>query len=484
MRTVDGCETGGTKDEDGGWESMRVLCYFVYSHGNFWLAEVEAQLEVEGVRTENFQWERVPGMEAIYAPFMDLVISLKGWARSVEEVVRSALSRCTLVRAAIDEWGRARRGDFESLERDFKRNEAKARPFLDDAKSTFRFNVEAFGEKINRPEQKNKLDQVAFAEPKGKADLSDPEKIFWLVEMPEFIEKGGLQLGGQTIGTTFLGREICRGTREPMNRLSVPKRPFAGPTAMEAEMSAIMCNIAKSERGSFSLDPFVGSGGVLLAASLKGSHTMGFDIDLRALRRAFGDTLASTWSNFRTLDLSPPLSLVRLDMANRPIRERAFESLFDSVLTDPPYGLRAGGRKTGHPGERNFINRAGRNNKKAGGVSKEEDLALTAPYGLAESLADLVDLASMCLRINGRLVFFCPGVKGGKDEVASALPSHPAMRRVAMCEQPLSGRRSRYLIAMRKERETDCHERQAAYERNLLVPLSEVQAPAYYEDST
>ena len=52
---------------------------------------------------------------------------------------------------------------------------------------------------------------------------------------------------------------------------------------MDAEVAAIMCNLALVRKGSVVLDPCVGTGSILVAAAAAGAHVMGCDIDLFAL---------------------------------------------------------------------------------------------------------------------------------------------------------------------------------------------------------
>lgn len=119
--------------------------------------------------------------------------------------------------------------------------------------------------------------------------------------------------------------------------------------------------------------------------------------------------------------------------------------VFDAVICDPPYGVRAGGRKSG-----------GR--KLLKGVvdpytvpddKRRDHIPSTAPYSLAECMHDLLDLAAKMLVMGGRLVFFYPVVR--EDGCTDAhFPEHPCFALVASCEQILSLRYSRYLLTMVK----------------------------------
>lgn len=50
------------------------------------------------------------------------------------------------------------------------------------------------------------------------------------------------------------------------------------------------------------------------------------------------------WSNFDDYGLPSPLGLLRADAHRMPWRP-SLRELFDAIVCDPPYGVRAGGRK-------------------------------------------------------------------------------------------------------------------------------------------
>ena len=52
---------------------------------------------------------------------------------------------------------------------------------------------------------------------------------------------------------------------------------------MDAEIAAIMCNLALVKKNSVVFDPCVGTGSILVAAAAAGAHVVGCDIDFFAL---------------------------------------------------------------------------------------------------------------------------------------------------------------------------------------------------------
>ncbi|KAF9690186.1 hypothetical protein SADUNF_Sadunf01G0169500 [Salix dunnii] len=122
-----------------------------------------------------------------------------------------------------------------------------------------------------------------------------------------------------------------------------------------------------------------------------------------------------------------------------------FHCIFDAILCDPPYGVRAGGRKSG-----------GRKLLKGivGPYTVPDDkrtdhIPSTAPYSLAECVHDLLDLAARMLVMGGRLVYFYPVLREN-DVVENHFPEHPCFKLIASSEQILSSRYSRVLLTMVK----------------------------------
>ena len=72
-------------------------------------------------------------------------------------------------------------------------------------------------------------------------------------------------------------------------------------------------------------------------------------------------------------------------------RRRDLEEVYDAVITDPPYGVRAGGRKS-----------VSKPHIVIGDV--DSHYPQTDPYPLGECLRDLLDAAAKGLRVGGRLV--------------------------------------------------------------------------------
>ena len=83
--------------------------------------------------------------------------------------------------------------------------------------------------------------------------------------------------------------------------------------------------------------------------------------------------------------------------------------MFDAILGDPPYGVRAGGRKSA-PKDVEIRN-------------PDTHYVATAPYGLTECVDDLVDMAARLLRPGGwpGAVCFSRGGAGAQGATVRAL---------------------------------------------------------------
>lgn len=136
-------------------------------------------------------------------------------------------------------------------------------------------------------------------------------------------------------------------TRTKAQAYALPQRRYLGPTSMDHELSFVMCNLGQVRKGSLVYDPFVGTGSILVSAAAWGAHVMGTDIDIRVIRDGKRDKRGqhcNVYSNFRDYSLHDPLGLFRADTAHAPWRP-GLEGVVDVMLCDPPYGVRAGGRK-------------------------------------------------------------------------------------------------------------------------------------------
>ena len=221
---------------------------------------------------------------------------------------------------------------------------------------------------------------------------------------------------------TLFGRIIASGP-SIISEFDIKTRPFIGTTTMCSTMSHIMAVAARVGSCDLVLDPFCGTGGLLVGAANLGASVIGSDID--------GDTLGvavnqaersknnlfirkddsnqlnkSILDNFIEYDLADKLvGLHHMDVAEwaKPVKKDSANVVdtyeFDAIVTDPPYGHREKVRLS-----------------EVDEVSDEESdeadsISIDITYG------NLLKVANLRLKSSGKLVFFYP-TKAHTDEAA------------------------------------------------------------------
>jgi tRNA (guanine10-N2)-dimethyltransferase len=118
----------------------------------------------------------------------------------------------------------------------------------------------------------------------------------------------------------YFGRVIRSFDRGTFDHRNPGKRDFFHPGVMMPRMARALVNIARARSGDILLDPFCGTGGILIEADLLGMHAIGSDFDplmIDGCRR-----------NLQSA------SLMLADAAHLPFADHSL----DSVVTDFPYG--------------------------------------------------------------------------------------------------------------------------------------------------
>lgn len=212
----------------------------------------------------------------------------------------------------------------------------------------------------------------------------------------------------------YLGRFVAAGQRTTNRDFDLKKRKYigagavaasrVGPTSTCAELAFLMSNQVLSRKGAVMWDCFAGTGSLLIAATAHGSHCIGTDIDVRVLkgikRGKRGDCVRT---NFDQYGLRYP-ELIRADLSALPLRfdgwwsrSRGVTRSIDGILCDPPYGIRAGARKTcTHVHENPPLE------------VREGHIPRTEVYDPDDVIVDLLDCAARTLVLGGRLAYLLP----------------------------------------------------------------------------
>jgi len=103
-------------------------------------------------------------------------------------------------------------------------------------------------------------------------------------------------------------------------------RAFFHPSAIFPKLSRALVNLSGVREGGILLDPFAGTGSILLEAFIVGALPVGIDVSSRMVRGAVANErrYGQSW-----------LGMVRAEMPSSPVRTA------DGIVTDAPYGRAA-----------------------------------------------------------------------------------------------------------------------------------------------
>ncbi|XP_014348366.1 tRNA (guanine(10)-N2)-methyltransferase homolog isoform X2 [Latimeria chalumnae] len=359
-----------------------------------------------------------------------------------EEVARGIMKRTVCAKSIFELWGQG--GTHKELHSSLKAYpKEKMLPFLQ-LDSTYKINVYTFNKTLKHQERIARIDALEFLPFQGKVNLKSPEHVFWLLEDygndPNSVPEEPYSV--------YFGRWIADGQRELIGSYSVKKRHFIGNTSMDACLSFIMANHGRVKANDLVFDPFVGTGGLLVSSAHFGAYVCGTDIDYNTVH-GLGKASRKNqkWrgpdenirANLRQYNLENSYIDVLVSDASKTIWKK--RSLFDAIITDPPYGIRESTRKTGSHKEitkpaEDYI---------------ESHVPASLAYHLSDIFIDLLNLAAKCLLMGGRLVYWLPVYRPEYTE--EIIPQHPCLKLISNCEQTLSSHTSRRLITMEKVKE-------------------------------
>lgn len=180
--------------------------------------------------------------------------------------------------------------------------------YVDDVNRSWCVRVEGFGYAIPSSEQ-DRIRKIfsQYLHFKGKVQLKDMDDQYRVLidygqNCPEV---------DPPIKKVYFVRFICDGVKGVVNDYTLKKRVYLGPTSMDTQLSFVMNNMVHAGKDRLILDPFVGTGSILISSSYFGSTCFGIDIDMRILRGKDGKTI---FSNFDQYKLPYP-ELIRADFS-------------------------------------------------------------------------------------------------------------------------------------------------------------------------
>ncbi|XP_026330319.1 tRNA (guanine(10)-N2)-methyltransferase homolog isoform X2 [Hyposmocoma kahamanoa] len=128
---------------------------------------------------------------------------------------------------------------------------------------SYKVVVETFCKHFTMKEKVEKIEKFSYLPLEGPVKLKNPDVTLSYLEFygidPNNVPEKPYDL--------FFGKWVADGQRDLIQIHSLKKRQFIGNTSMDAQLSLIMANQAQVNCGDIVLDPFVGSGSLLVAAA-------------------------------------------------------------------------------------------------------------------------------------------------------------------------------------------------------------------------
>ncbi|TKA57830.1 hypothetical protein B0A53_00979 [Rhodotorula sp. CCFEE 5036] len=309
-----------------------------------------------------------------------------------------------------------------------------------------------WGEKVREARRKVLGEETTGASEDGASEPSAP-KLHKDKGKEKLIESGLID-ENESLRSVWLARKICDTSRHLIDVFDLKKRAYIGTTSMESEASLLMANQALANPGKWIYDPFAGTGSLLLTASAFGACTFGSDIDGRQIR---GKKTGIRHSAEQYGVWNRILDCYTFDMTQHPWRTG---ELFDAIVTDPPYGVRAGAKRLGREeGEREVLPQIIAGREHEGYHHQFHDyVPPSVGWPMEEVISTLITYALYLLRPGGRLVFFLPTDSAVYEDVD--IPVVPGLRTISNSPQQF-GKWARRLITMEKTTETEGEWRKA-----------------------
>jgi tRNA (guanine10-N2)-methyltransferase len=332
--------------------------------------------------------------------------------------------------------------------------------------------------------QREIIDSFSYLGFKGKIKMKNPEVEFGILE--EWLEEDLKSSPGSDVGVSsepaasitlrkiFLGRKIGGSRRQLKEKHDLKKRPYISTTSMDAELALITANLALAAPGKIFLDPFVGTGGFMVAAAELGALVLGSDIDGRSFRGKGTGLRNGVGANFNKYSLQHLFGdCMTSDLTNTPFRlslssqEAEDHRWLDGIVADPPYGVREslkvlGTRKATMPPKDEDGKDPGSSSVGTrpplhliGGVPAHtlpDYIAPKKPYSFLRMLDDILDFAARTLVDGGRIAFWMPSANENEfgQEEETLIPEHRHLELKHECIQRFNKWSRRLLVYERR----------------------------------
>ncbi len=146
----------------------------------------------------------------------------------------------------------------------------------------------------------------------SKVNLKDPDCFIRLIYLDKIV---------------LLTQRIMKIDKKHFNNFKPHKRPFFYPGSMSPKLARCMVNLTEIKEDDTVLDPFCGTGGILIEAGILGAKLIGSDLDYKMVEGTRRNLEHCGFKNSQ---------IFREDA-----KKIHLETRVNAIVTDPPYGISA-----------------------------------------------------------------------------------------------------------------------------------------------
>uniref|UniRef100_A0A0N4Z3M4 tRNA guanosine-2'-O-methyltransferase TRM11 homolog n=1 Tax=Parastrongyloides trichosuri TaxID=131310 RepID=A0A0N4Z3M4_PARTI len=380
------------------------------------------------------------------------------------ENVKKILSRVMLVKFVIELFENSE--TYDELHKNIKDNLTIFEKY-NDPLQTYSLRVRPQGKKRDQSYINQVIETFGDYLPLDncKINLSNPDNCFTIIE-----EYNSSNIKGFEINRIYFGRFIGEGQGHLKTKYNLKDRSYIGNTTMDPELSFIQANLVKAKKGLVAIDPFVGTGGLILPLAEFGCYVTGTEINYH-IARSIGkssrvgegmltekNTHRANFEQYGTLDKF--LYHCHADGSHHNLwrLQKNGEGVFDIIVADPPYGLREKGRKIGKKDRKEHWTLPGQDHV--------EHFPEKTKYDIKTMYLDILNMGGRNLVIGGRLAFWFPVFP--QQYTTDVIPNHPCLKLVFNCEQPLALKYSRRLLVYEKIKNVTSSDEAATVIRDMF----------------
>ena len=178
-------------------------------------------------------------------------------------------------------------------------------------KKTFAVRVKRFHTDVDTVDMERKMGTLILNNCNDiKVNLTKPDSLIRVVAFQDEL---------------YVAIERIRLNKKHFEDSKPHKRPFFYPGSMSPKLARCMVNLSRVKSGDLLLDPFCGTGGILIEAGLIGCKLVGSDIYWKMKNGTSINLDYYGITNYRTFNLD--------------VRELKMYEKVAAVVTDPPYGI-------------------------------------------------------------------------------------------------------------------------------------------------